>query len=694
MAEEQVAGESKASGPETDAGVVRRDFEPPETARAFAARATDLVALRDTVVDAAAVNGPLWVTYLGFLFYLATAAEAVTHEDLFSENGVKLPFLGIELPLTSFFALGPALFLVMHAYILLHFVVFADKVRTFHRELEVQICGEAGGIRERLREQLPNNIFIQFLAGPRSIRNGGVGWMLWLVAWVSLVFAPLVMLTLFQLRFLPYHAEAITWWHRIALLIDAGLLIWLWPAISSAGSSDLGSMRRQHLVRWSFRATVCLPVAFVFLVATFPGETLHTALPTIRFIPEKIFVPDGPPDERLVSLHELLLNGGVDLVARRPRSVFPNVLVLPDLDAIDRAKYDTDEKIIAARQTISLRGRHLEGAILINADLRGADLTGAFMQEAQLSEADLRGAHLDSAERNIAAQDIDHTRVLGEEGKTQLQRASLSRAHLGGASLDSAQLQGADLWSAELQGVWFGQADLTGATLQDANLEGASFENVQLLGTMLQRAHLGGAIFKQSRIQGASFQGAHLEGAYVTDSCVWRANLDDAMVAFARVTRPQAESAYPSKEGDKSTDECDWSASRFADLLVDMRRMLPAGKSNERIVSELEARLNPAPPRNEDRVAAQVWTNLADRHPGDGEFYRARAAAWIAAGCTSSGGAYVMHNLIAYRIQQSMKWQLDVVNAFLDPKKCFPSVHLTEKDRAQLVTLRDKWLAQ
>jgi uncharacterized protein YjbI with pentapeptide repeats len=397
-----------------------------------------------------------------------------------------------------------------------------------------------------------------------------------------------------------------------------------------------------------------------------------------------IFAPERMPGERFVSIHELLLSGGVDLVARRPRSVFPNVLVLPDLDAIDRAKYDTDEKIIAARQTISLRGRHLEGAILINADLRGADLTGAFMQEAQLSEADLRGAHLDSAERNIAPQDIDHTRVLGAEGKTQLQRASLSRALLGGASLDSAQLQGADLWDAELQGAWLGEADLTGAKLDDADLEGASFENTQLPGATLKRARLAGAIFKQSLLQGVSFQGADLQGAYVTDSCVWRADLDGAKVAEARVTRPQADSAY----------QCDWPSSKFADLLVSMRRSLPPGKPTELIVSQLEARLNPDQAQGEDGAAAQAWKDLAANHPGEDEFYGARSAAWMAAGCTSSGGAYVMHNLIAYRFQVSMKWQLNVADAFLDSKRCLPSIHLTEKDRAQLVTLRDKWQAQ
>ena len=95
----------------------------PSNADAFAAKATDLQTLRDAVVDAATVSGTLWISYLGVFFYLAIAAGGVTHRDLFLENPVKLPFLNVDLPLIGFFVLGPLLFLIVHAYTLLHFGV-------------------------------------------------------------------------------------------------------------------------------------------------------------------------------------------------------------------------------------------------------------------------------------------------------------------------------------------------------------------------------------------------------------------------------------------------------------------------------------------------------------------------------------------------------------------------------------------
>src|SRR5215470_4776826 len=69
----------------------------------FAAKAKDLGALRNAVVDAASIGVGLWISYLFVLFYFAIADGAVTHRDLLFENPVKLPFLNIGLPLKGFF---------------------------------------------------------------------------------------------------------------------------------------------------------------------------------------------------------------------------------------------------------------------------------------------------------------------------------------------------------------------------------------------------------------------------------------------------------------------------------------------------------------------------------------------------------------------------------------------------------------
>ena len=42
---------------------------------------------------------------------------------------------------------------------------------------------------------------------------------------------PIVLLMFFELQFLPYHDPVVTWWHRIAVLLDLALLGIVWPWI-------------------------------------------------------------------------------------------------------------------------------------------------------------------------------------------------------------------------------------------------------------------------------------------------------------------------------------------------------------------------------------------------------------------------------------------------------------------------------
>ena len=144
----RAASQPAPPGPESPAAAAPE--LPP-----IAAKADDLEAMKKAVEDAAAVSGGLWLSYLFVLFYLAVAAGAVTHADLFFENPVKLPFLGIELPLLAFFFLAPLLFLIVHAYTLVHLVMLTDKAKRYHQALYDQIGDEAGLSREELRRKGP-----------------------------------------------------------------------------------------------------------------------------------------------------------------------------------------------------------------------------------------------------------------------------------------------------------------------------------------------------------------------------------------------------------------------------------------------------------------------------------------------------------------------------------------------------------
>lgn len=528
----------------------------PQAVTGFAAKATDLDALRGAVVDAAGVSAGLWFSYLFVVMYLLVAVFGVTHRDLLYESPVRLPFLNIDLPLVGFFTLAPLLFLIVHAYVLLHLVLLAGKVGAFHVELEKQIDDD--DTRARLRNQLPSNVFVQFLAGPREVRTGILGVMLRLIAQISLVGGPLALLLSFQLQFLPHHHPWVTWWHRCAFTADIALLWMLWPSIAHGRTTWItwGDLRRRKVAAAALASV--LVVLTTLLVVTFPDEWLDSTMPSVRFIPTKwpsAQPPRNKPSETVstadyvrsmgwASLHDLLVGGDIDFIARKPKSLWSNRLVLPGIDVLERTKFDSDQKINAVSETLSLRGRRLEGAVLPGARLRKVNLSGARLQGALLAGADLREANLGCATGSEYGTLVDgdacaHLENAVLEG-AQLQVAKLEGAWLDGAILYGALLQGADARRASLrdanlaqsnsQGATFAFAAFAGADLAGAGMQGADLEGANLAGVEFGGPETGSSTwgFQGANLRRTTLRGVHLEGVPLLGADLSNADLRDA----------------------------------------------------------------------------------------------------------------------------------------------------------------------
>ena len=127
MADQDQEAAEDASGTTEDADGVKSSALVKNTSD----KTEDLDKTRDALVEAAAVSSGLWITYLGVLLYLTIAVGSVTHRDLLLESPITLPFVSVKLPITGFFVLGPGLFLIVHAYVLLHFTMLADKIAAF-----------------------------------------------------------------------------------------------------------------------------------------------------------------------------------------------------------------------------------------------------------------------------------------------------------------------------------------------------------------------------------------------------------------------------------------------------------------------------------------------------------------------------------------------------------------------------------
>jgi uncharacterized protein YjbI with pentapeptide repeats len=495
----------------------------------IAADADDLRVIKQAVDDAASVGGALWLSYLFVLFYLAVATGAVTHADLFFENPVKLPFLNIELPLLAFFFIAPILFLVVHAYTLVHLVMLTDKAKRYHQALYDQIgdknclsekeSKKRKLIRDGLRRQLPSNIFVQFLVGSSDRRKSTFGWLLRAVAWITLVVAPVSLLLLMQVQFLPFHSRFITWTHRIVLLLDLGLIWWLWRTILSGREAD----RHSRWVSWvwtglgvSFSACAFL---FSWAAATFSGEWQDN-----RLFPWPVFPTSDESGQSIhVSLHDWLFDSKVDPESGRRWLPLSSTLVLSGLNVYEGRGVDDPKKAEWREYVFRARGRDLRGAVFDFAVLPKIDFEGSDLQNVSFFYAHLQGVSLKYAKLRSAW--LPGAQVQGGTlSFADLQGADLSGANLQGAQLSSANLLGADLSAAALQGAMLASAQLQSARLDGASLQGASLAEAQLQGASLERTEFEGASLVWTELQGATLQQSRLGATDLSEAIVWRTN--------------------------------------------------------------------------------------------------------------------------------------------------------------------------
>jgi uncharacterized protein YjbI with pentapeptide repeats len=630
---------------------------PSDELQKLTKTADDLEAIKKAVDDAASVSGGLWLSYLFVLFYLAVAAGAVTHIDLFFEKAVKLPFLGIDLPLVAFFIVAPILFVIVHTYTLVHLVMLTDKAKRYHQALYMKIKDANGTVgerrkatRDKLRRQLPSNILIQFLAGPSDLREGAFGWLLWAIAVITVVVLPALLLLMIQIQSLPYQGFYIVWTQRIALLVDLAFVWWLWRKVLPGGESD--SKKPWSSVIWVRIGQLSTLIAIVFscAIATFPGELQEDLL------------AKWDQGTLAVTVHDMLFSREPNPETHR-RFPFSNTLVLPGLNVYEGLGIDDPQKVKWRDFVFRPRGRDLRGAIFSFAILPRVDFTGAKLQGAQLDSAQLQGAMLDHA---------------------KLQGASLDLAKFQGAWLDSANLQGASLKSANLQGASLHSAQLQGASLTNADFQGADLSSAQLQGASLEQAHLQGAWFNDAQLQGASFSEAILKATYLRGAYLWRSyGLPTELSAIDVVVDNKTWQAWDVK--DKAYEKL------YASLLL-----LPSLSPRSRdLRTGAFARINGLDPASTPLFDDKPWRKKVDEmKPVQVKSYReALAESLQALFCPGDENEAFVVRAVAKKFNQLQKAgpaARDLIAELLNKNSsdCSVAASLTDADRATLLRIQ------
>jgi uncharacterized protein YjbI with pentapeptide repeats len=517
--------------------------------------AKDVGELQKALNDASGKASALWIAFVTFELYLAIAFGAVTHRDLFLENPIKLPVLNVDLPLVGFFVVAPTVLLIFHFYVFLQLLALVRKAADFNALLKQQALDEVDS--QFLRHRLDSFLMLQFLAGPAEQRAGYTGVWLRVIAWITLVGAPIVIFLQAQVTFLPYHLSWVQWLLRICILIDLAVIWCFWDPVRS---EDQPISKWIPTIAWWTVGGVAtaVVVAFSIFFATFPGESGNEHFSALPF-------------------RETLFAGDADEITGRPRGLFSDRLVLTDQSFVDA------DKIEKLEVSHSFRGRDLRQAVLNRADLRKADFTGAILNAARVQGAKLQGARLVS------------TRLQGAELQmAELQGAALFMARLEGAKLMGAKLQGADLRSVRLQGANLMWAELQGVELQSAELQGANIEQAQLQGALLSEAQLQGASLNKGflwLVRGTPKIGLTDLGNFDMDTAPW-------------------------KDADSTFDQWQntvlkWLTADEKDLFL--KQFKPEWKSEELIPADFWKDALSTPPQGEQRKAklAEFLANLA-----------------------------------------------------------------------------------
>ena len=202
------------------------------------------------------------------------------------------------------------LLLLVYLSLLIQHVILARKYRKFAEA--VAPYEKRTQTEHPARELVHSYMVSQLLAGPRS--HLAMRWLMRLTVFVTFALLPIVTLLYFQVKFLPYHAVWITYWHRIAVLLGLAMLFVALPImhlrprkreVKLGPQAEAWQASPYGIAIGAFFAVLIL--GFSWLIATVPNEQVER-----RFLG---FVP--PTDKTSEMAEKVLLNPVVRFVYER-----------------------------------------------------------------------------------------------------------------------------------------------------------------------------------------------------------------------------------------------------------------------------------------------------------------------------------------------------------------------------------------
>lgn len=442
----------------------------------------------DYVKDASSITSNLFMAMLITCVYTGITVFTTSDVALLTNTGTtKLPLLGVDISVASFYFAAPLLLLAIYIYFHLNLQHLWESLANLPA-----IFPDGQQLDQKVYPWLFNWLPSAYFIRLQELKNRRVFMahlQKYLAAFFAWFFLPLT-LVLLGGRYLYVRNLYVTHYHLliVAAAVWFGLRFSYYAGTTLRGENGKKSGRVLGNAVWT-----CLVLLLMYALADgfiygVPARLEPDLRPEIGWFKHRTLVPEVLDSLRL----RIVVNFEEKDVSTRSAPGEGR-----------KGEKDADRESPLARGA-PLKGRNLwyagaKGAYMARADLRRANLE----EGAYLLGVDLREAKLGEA---------GYPWLAAELPKALLVKADLSKACLYRANLHRAILEGANLTGCELEA----------AVLAEANLRYANLRGAKLKGTILRAANL----------QGADFTGAKdLEARQIKEANVWiLARYDDKLL--------------------------------------------------------------------------------------------------------------------------------------------------------------------
>jgi len=341
-----------------------------------------------------------------------------------------------------------------------------------------------------IRDEIHSYFFTQGVVGRRHDRKK-VLLAYRVMLFATFIAAPIFLLFYFQARFLPYHSEAITWWHRLNVIFGAGALLWLGRDLCAMDDelrklSDLGIVRR--LRDWVSR-----------LIPPFLSRIAQAWCILRRKLIAALMRRMKPSERRtLRSFVKTLGENAHQLGSFVCTMLFLSICVASVPDDKDDYWITVDRVMgtIAPKQLVPLSCYESYGS-----EERPVFFLTALLHEPPRDE-DKRCwvQHWLGISRNLllADQDITKDKDIVESKNKGSDETDIEYVHV----LRDRDLRYADFRRSDMKWIDFEKAKLQNSFFNGSNLKNSRFRTARLQGADLLLARLQGADLRGARLQG------------------------------------------------------------------------------------------------------------------------------------------------------------------------------------------------